>query len=169
MLIKEKLGNLETFEAGSRNIDLLPIEWYETHKRILHKRTESGREIVMKFLKEDPELKQDDVIYADEEYVIALDIQPVEAIIVRPASMFEMATLCYEIGNKHLPLFYDNDEILVAYEAPLFRLLTANGYQPIQEKRKLLHQLKTNVAPHNHSSSGSLFSKILQLTASSND
>ena len=169
MLIREKLGNLASFKAGSRQLDLLPIEWYETNKRIMHKRTVSGKEIMLKFLKESPDLKQDDVIYADEEYIIAIDIQPVDAIVVRPATMYEMATLCYEIGNKHLALFYENDEILVAYEAPLFRLLTVAGYQPVQEKRKLLHQLKTNVSPHSHGNTSSLFSKILQLTTSSND
>ena len=169
MLVKEKLGNLKSFEVNRRTIDLLPLEWYETNKRILHKRTEGGREVIMKFLKESPNLTQDDVVYEDNVCIVVIDIMPAEAIIVRPTSLYQMASLCYEIGNKHLPLFYQNDEVLVPYEAPLFRLLTAAGYNPVQEKRKLLHPLKTTVSPHAHSgNSSSLFSKILQLTTPSN-
>jgi urease accessory protein len=79
--------------------------------------------------------------------------------------MHDMAYVCYEIGNKHLPLFYDKDELLVPYDAPVFRMLEASGFNPVRQQRKLLSQLKTTVAPHNHAGTReSLFSKILQLT-----
>ncbi len=80
-----------------------------------------------------------------------------------------MASVCYEIGNKHLPLFYESDELLVPYEDPLFRLLAAGGFNPVREKRKLLQPLKTTVAAHGHNGGSSLFSKILQLTTPSAD
>jgi urease accessory protein len=76
-----------------------------------------------------------------------------------------MASVCYEIGNKHLPLFYESDELLVPFELPLFRLLSAQGYDVKQEERKLLQPLKTTVSPHEHGGS-SLFSKIMKLTTS---
>ena len=106
MLIKHKIGTLQTIEAGHQKIDLLPLHWYETAKRILHKRTIAGREVILKFLKEGPQLSQDDVLYADEQEIIAVDIQPCDVIAIRPQSMYEMALIAYEIGNKHLPLFY---------------------------------------------------------------
>ena len=59
-----------------------------------------------------------------------------------------MASVCYEIGNKHLPLFYEDDELLLPYEAPLFQLLLAAGYDVKQGKRKLLDPLRTSVTPH---------------------
>ncbi len=49
MLIKEKLGNLTSFDVGARSIDRVAIEWYEASKRILHKRSQSGREVIIKF------------------------------------------------------------------------------------------------------------------------
>jgi urease accessory protein len=76
-----------------------------------------------------------------------------------------MAVACYEIGNKHLPLFYEGDAILIPYEAPLLKMLQSCGFTLATEQRKLLHPLKTSVAPHLHGSSNSLFSKILQLTS----
>jgi urease accessory protein len=168
MLIQRKIGNLATFAIDNRRIDRVPVQWFETNKRILHKRTQSGRELVLKFLKEAPNLAQDDVLYEDATSLVVIDIPPCEAIVVRPGSMHQMACLCYEIGNKHLPLFYENDEILVPYEAPLFRLLQTAGFEPLEQVRKLLYPLKTSVAPHSHSSS-TLFSKILQLTTPAGD
>ena len=169
MLIQQKIGNINTVGINGRIIDLLPLEWYETNKRILHKRTMAGKSLVMKFLKEDPDLKQDDVVLADESCVVVIEIQPCEAIVVQPVTMFNMASLCYEIGNKHLPLFMEGNEVLVPYEAPLFRLLSASGFNPVKEKRKLLHSIKSSVSPHNHGSGSSLFSRILQLTTASPD
>ena len=162
MLVKEKIGNLELFAVNNRNIDYVLLDWYETNKRILHKKTLSGREISMKFLNENPQLGVGDIIYEDDFGLVAVDIKECEAIVIRPRSMYEMASVCYEIGNKHLPLFYQDEEILVAYEAPLFKLLSAGGYAITQQKRKLTRPLKTTVTPHGKSNT--VFSKIMKLT-----
>ncbi|HEY0056362.1 MAG TPA: urease accessory protein UreE [Pedobacter sp.] len=168
MLIQQKQGNLNSFDSGNRRIDRLPLEWYEASKRILHKRTESGKEVIMKFLGESQNLTQDDVLYYDENLVIAIDIMPCDAIIIRPKNMFEMASVCYEIGNKHLPLFFNEDEVLVVFEQPLFRLLSASGYEIDRGSRKLVNPLKTTVAAHGNNAGGeTLFSKIMKLTGSS--
>ncbi len=170
MIIKEKIGNLDSFDAVNRSIDEVTIEWYEANKRIMHKKTKSGREIVIKFMREAQSLSEGDVLWQDEGSVIVVEIQSCDAIIIQPFSMSQMAAVCYEIGNKHLPLFYDKDELMVPYEAPLFRLLAAAGYEPKRENRKLVNQLKTTVSPHSITESKqSLFSKILQLTTSSSD
>jgi urease accessory protein len=84
--------------------------------------------------------------------------------VIAPQNMFEMASICYEIGNKHLPLFYADDELLIPFEVPIFRLLTAQGFLVKQEDRQLLQPLTTTVTPHG---SESLFSKIMKLTTTS--
>ena len=165
MLVHQKLGNINSLSAD-KNIDWLNLEWHETNKRILHKKTRSGKEVVMKFLKENQNLTQGDIIYEDAETIIVIDIQPCETIVIKPKNMFEMATVCYEIGNKHLPLFFQDNELLIAYEAPLFNLLVSAGYDVIKEKRKLINPIKTSVAFHAHIGSESLFSKIMKLSTS---
>jgi urease accessory protein len=164
MVIKEKIGNINFFAINNRKIDSLLLEWYETNKRILHKKTISGIAVVMKFLNENQQLTEGDVVYEDDFNIIAIEIKECDAIIIRPKTMYEMASVCYEIGNKHLPVFYEEDEILVAFEAPLFQLLESAGYDVSQGKRKLVNPLKTSVSSHVHNSQGSLFSKIMKLT-----
>ena len=164
MLIQEKIGHINSYQINKQTIDLLELEWYEARKRILIKQTNNGKEVSLKFLNANPELTQGDILYADEITIIVVSILPCSCIVLQPKNMFEMASVCYEIGNKHLPLFYETDELLVPFETPLFNLLSVQGYAVRQEERKLLHALKTTVAPHTVRISDSVFSKIMQLT-----
>lgn len=167
MIIQKTIGNTKTQSIEGLEVDLLEIEWFETTKRIQRKRTNSGAEIVIKFLQEGQRLNQDDILYQDDKKVIIVNIKPCEAIVMTPLSLLEMGTICYEIGNKHLPLFIQNDQIMMPFEMPMFRWLEASGYKPEKQEIKLLYLLKSNVAPHGHGNS-SLFTKILNM-ASSND
>ena len=166
MLIKEKIGRLKDFDVSVHTIDWLLIEWYETSKRILHKKTTAGNEVHLKFLKENPNLQQDDVLLIEKDFLIVVDIIPTDVIVLKPSTMHDMAMLCYEIGNKHLPLYYEDEMLLMPFEEPLFRWLTASGFEPVKHFLKLRNPLRTSVAAHGHSES--LFSKILKLTSTSN-
>jgi urease accessory protein len=165
MMVKEKIGNISNFPVENKVIDYLLLDWYETGKRILHKKTTSGQEVVMKFLRENQQLGQGDILYADETRLIVVAIRPCESLIISPRSRFELASLCYEIGNKHLPLFYKDEKLLVAYDAPLFRLLVSSGYEVIKEEAILENPLKTSVSPHSNGGQDSLFTKIMKLTS----
>jgi urease accessory protein len=89
-----------------------------------------------------------------------------EAIIMSPVSLLEMGTVCYEIGNKHIPLFIQEDKVLLPFEMPMFRWLEASGFKPERKHVKLLNLLKSNVEPHGHGSLGSsIFNKILKMAA----
>lgn len=164
MIIQQKLGNIGTINISKKNIDRVQLEWFETSKRILHKTTVGGIAISMKFLKENQQLTEGDILFEDDHTIIVVEIKLCDAIIVKPKSMQEMASICYEIGNKHLPLFYYHDELLIAFEKPLYNLLVSSGYDVQQAFRKLIHPLKTTVSPHG-SNSQTLFSKIMKLTS----
>ena len=165
MIIQQKAGNILTDYIGHKTIDWLSLQWFETNKRIQRKQTESGLELSLKFLNENPHLTQGDILFEDDTTIIAVEVIPCDCMVICPANMFQMASVCYEIGNKHLPLFFDNNELLVPFEMPLFKLFTAQGYTIRQEQRKLLQPLKTSVTSHAHSGE-TLFTKIMKLTNS---
>lgn len=162
MVITAKIGNLATTDAGDKFIDRVYLEWHECNKRILHKKTESGEALVFKFLQGAPDFSQDDIVAIMPEKLVVIDIVRAEAIVIRPTSMGEMAAICYETGNKHLPLFYHQEELMMPFDLPFFRQLQAMGHAVHKEERQLVHPLKTTVAPHG-SSSDSLFSKIMKM------
>jgi urease accessory protein len=138
------------------------LEWFEVNKRIQHKSARDGKTFRLKFLKENPNFQQNEIIHQENDTNYIINILPCDCLIISPKNNFEIASICYEIGNKHLPLFYQDDELLVPFEKPLFRQLSAMGFEVKSEKRQLLIPLKTTVAPHGESES--LFSKIMNLT-----
>ncbi|MCP9753065.1 urease accessory protein UreE [Ferruginibacter sp. HRS2-29] len=165
MIIQKKTGNIGSIDISKKQIDKVQLEWFESGKRILHKKTNAGIALSLKFLNENQQLTEGDILFEDTDTLIVVEIKPCDAIVVNPKSMEEMASICYEIGNKHLPLFYYNDELLIAFEKPLYNLLMSSGYDVKQAQRKLLHPLKTTVSPHG-TSGETLFSKIMKLTGS---
>lgn len=171
MIIKQIVGNTASTPLGNRAIDYLYLEWFETTKRIIRKETSFGQEVAIKLWQEGLRLQEEDILWLDDQKAIVVSILPCDAIVITPLNLLQMGAICYEIGNKHLPLFIQDDQVLVPYEAPLFNLLVASGYKPVVQNRKLLNMLKANVQPHEHGregkSSETLFSKILNLTTKS--
>lgn len=164
MIITEILGNIADFPTNERSIDLLEMEWFEASKKIQRRKSNNGQEITIKFLREGQRLRQGDIVYQDDFKIVAVQIKPCDAIVLAPTNMLEMGTICYEIGNKHLPLFIQNDQVMMPFEMPMFRWLEASGYKPHKENVQLLNLLKSNTEPHSHGGS-TLLSKILDLTS----
>jgi urease accessory protein len=167
ILVKEKSGNIYSAFNHKRDIDLLLIEWHEAIKLILHKQTKQGKAVCIKFLNENPNLKDGDILYQGENTTIAIEINPCECIVIIPENMLAAASLCYEIGNRHLPLFYEGDELLVPYDVPLYNFLQGLGYSLKTEERKLNNSFQTTVLPHLQvGMADSLLNKIHNFTTS---
>lgn len=127
------------------NYDYLHIEWYEASKRILRRQTEKGLELGIRLGKQSAGLEHGRILWQDAETTILLDILSCESIVLKPRNMTEMGALCYEIGNRHLPLFLQNDSLLIPYENPTFDFLQKLGYQPVRMRQRLTNLLKSSV------------------------
>ena len=166
MLINETIGNISEYPLNGRLIDYLDLEWYESTKRIQRKKTRSGADLAIKFLREGQRLREGDILFENEEKVIVVNILETEAIVMAPSTMLEMGTVCYEIGNKHIPLFIQDDKVMLPFEMPMFRWLEVSGFNPERHSVKLLNVLRSNVEPHGHGSLGSsIFTKILKMAS----
>jgi urease accessory protein len=166
MICKQILGNLDSFDPAGRTVEYVMIEWFETTRRIVHKNSQSGEEITIRRLNESVPLRPDDIIHADEKKLLVIGILACEALAIFPSGERELATACYEIGNKHLPLFFQDGKLLVPYDAPLHRNLSAASYSTSRIEAVLTEPLKTTVLPHGNGLG--LLSKILQLSKQDN-
>lgn len=166
MRIQKKAGHISSYSLIGLELDWLIVEWYECNKRVLRKKTLRGRDIALQFLNENPGLNEGDILYADEIYAVIVRINPCDAIVVRPRNLFETATVCYEIGNKHAALFCEYDDLLIPFERPLFSLFRAQGLLVKKEYRQLLTPLSASVSSHVQPGNN-LFSKIMRLTNNS--
>ncbi len=144
MLIEKILGNIKEIKNETRSIDEVYVDWFEVDKNILKKSSGKGKAIGIKLLVP-TRLKDGDIIYSDANEIVIITIPLCEAISIKPKTMEEMGKICYEIGNKHIPLFLNEDEITVNYDEPLYKLLEKKGFKPHKTMRKL-----TNALEHHH-------------------
>lgn len=123
------------YAQRSRCIDFLELEWFDTTKRVIREYSVGGREIGFKNFSSEG-LLEGDVLYADDDVCIVVKILPCSCIVFKPRSLKEMAIVCFEIGNKHVPVFINsNNEIITALESPLFNQLSRAGFDPQVENR----------------------------------
>ena len=162
LIIQTIIGTLQTLkqqqQITTQMLDTVSLQWFEADRRIIRTTTTGGREIAFRLLKEGQRLHHEDVVYLDKQLVIVVQIEPSEVMVLAPQTLPEMARACYEIGNKHTPLFLDGNELLLPFDKPLFEWLQAAGFTPIQQQRRLSEQLRANSAPgvgggHSHAHS----------------
>ena len=162
LIIQTIIGTLQTLKQQqqimTQMLDTVSLQWFEADRRIIRTTTTGGREIAFRLLKEGQRLHHEDVVYLDKQLAIVVQIEPSEVMVLAPQTLQEMARACYEIGNKHTPLFLDGNELLLPFDKPLFEWLQAAGFAPTRQQRRLSEQLRANSAPgvgggHSHAHS----------------
>lgn len=148
-LLVEKIVDKNTLDKSVNEHakrDKVVLNWYEADRRVMRKTTQNGQDIAFRLLGEGQRLCHGDVVYADYKTVIEIEIEPCAVIVISPQTLPDMARACYEIGNKHSPLFLDGDELLMPYDKPMFEWLSVAGFAPTQDTRRLSQMLRANSA-----------------------
>ena len=136
-------GNIRAGETRTEKpTDLVELEWFDTEKRILRVHTVGGQEIGFRNLSGAP-LQDGDILFEDEQQRIAVNILPCLCLIFHPRDKMEMARVCFEIGNRHLPIHINEKaEVILAYEWPVHQLLK-NGYYEVTVGVRVILQTHT--------------------------
>ena len=140
MVVDKILGNIADYPVEERKVDKVYVDWYELDKKLLRKTSESGEEIGIRFGTDyHGHMHEGDVLYADSDRVIVIDINPCELTVVEVHSMQEMGRLCFELGNRHLSLSIGENRVCVPYDEPTFDYLDKLGFAPQKEVAKFSH------------------------------
>ena len=156
MLCVQILGKLEEMDLCGRKLEYGDIEWREAFKKIPRKVTDQGREIGIRM--DDTILPrgllQGDVIYYDEKLVIAVNTPHCEIIQISLTKGHEKmaAKVCYEIGNRHAPLFWgEKDTFITIYNEPMMAMLSKiHGVTAVKKIEKLDFDRRISASVHNH-------------------
>lgn len=130
MLCETVLGTLSEGRFQGLAVDYVDIEWFEAFTKLHRKKSRGGEDVGIRLGNEilRKGLRQDDVLYADPEKVIAVNIPACEAIkvTVEEDAREQLARVCYEIGNTHSALFWGEDfqTFLLPFQEPLFLKLS---------------------------------------------
>lgn len=125
MLCEQVFGTLHEIDTVGKTVETVDIEWHEAFKKIHRKTTDKGHEVGIRM--DDSVLtrglRQDDVIYVDDNTVVVVNIPPCEAIRaeVRRDHPRQIAKLCYEVGNTHTTMFRGEDDFTfyIPYHEPM--------------------------------------------------
>ena len=156
MLCEKILGKLEEMDVKGRRVEYVEIEWHEAFKKIHRKTSDQGTDVGIRM--DDSVLSrglfQGDVIYADEEVVVAVSTPPCEVIEISltPGHDMMAAKVCYEIGNRHAPLFWgENGTYITIYDEPMMAMVSKiHGVRAEKKLMKLDFDKRISAAIHNH-------------------
>ncbi len=152
MIIDKVLYNLEDMDSKELDADFIDVEWFEVEKKVLHKISSNGMEVGIRNSCGEA-LKEGDVLWQFGDRVLVVRIPYCNCIVMRPQNMYEMGKTCYEMGNRHAPLFIEGDELLTPYDEPLMNALIKCGLSPYKKSCKLITPLGGRAHGHSHSHS----------------
>ncbi|WP_026575084.1 urease accessory protein UreE [Bacillus sp. UNC438CL73TsuS30] len=139
MLIERIETNIEEMEKEEiirRHIEKVYLESAHLVKRIQRVITDHGREIGIR-LKDPRDLSAGDVLYIDEKNMIVVDVVADDLLVISPRSLKEMGTIAHQLGNRHLPAQFENDEMMVQYDYLVEELLQELEIPYKREERKV--------------------------------
>ena len=157
MLCEQIIGKLEELDDSGRQIEYVDIEWHEAFKKIHRKVTDHGTDVGIRM--DDSVLSrglfQGDVIYLDENVAIVVNTPPCEVIEISTTEGHGMmaSKVCYEIGNRHAPLFWGDtyDTFITIYDEPMMAMVSKiHGVVAEKKTVKLNFDRRISAAIHNH-------------------
>lgn len=157
MLCEKILGHISDPKFAGKKIDYVEIEWHEAFKKLHKKETRDGEAIGIRMDHHilTRGLKDGDVLYADEEKVVVVEIPACEVIIIQVDEHHPKMRekVCYEIGNKHATLFWGEEEgtFITPYNEPsLVMLQKIHGVTAWRDVIKLNFENSISSSINNH-------------------
>ena len=157
MLCEKILGRADQTDLSGRQLDYVNIEWFEAFKKIHKKVTDKGEEVAIRL--DDTVLSrglyEGDILYLDKERALVVHTPKCMVIRVKVDENHPhmAAKVCYEIGNRHAPLFYGEEEntFITPYNEPMYLMLEKlHGVTATKEIQRLDFDRRISAAVHNH-------------------
>lgn len=136
----------EVVKVPSLERDVVKLDWEARQKCRQRLKTEAGREIGLA-LPTGTVLSPGDILYRDAEVEIVVEGLPEKVFVLRPDKTEDYGLVCYQIGNLHRSLGFDNGSILVPYEPVLGNQLSRLGLHYTIEERVFTHAARQSVPP----------------------
>lgn len=151
MLIEKIMAKAGELDLTGVELDEIYFEWYELNKKILRKTTVSGIELGFRLTDSAGGLGEGDIVAKTKASFIVVRVIPCQCLAVSWHNWQQLAQICYEIGNRHAPLFINSsaDKLLLPFDEPLQRLLNKLGAHTRVVNEKLITPLAA-LSGHHH-------------------
>jgi urease accessory protein len=134
--IVTNIENMEKEEIEKRHLEKVYLESADLVKRIQRVKTDHGKEIGIR-LKDHRDLVAGDVLFMDEKNLIVIEVLSDDLLVIQPRSLKEMGTIAHQLGNRHLPAQFEENDMLVQYDYLVEELLQGLEIPYKREDRKV--------------------------------
>ncbi|MFC0272808.1 urease accessory protein UreE [Metabacillus herbersteinensis] len=141
MIIEEIIGNIKRTEKLPTHIERVYLRSDDLVKKIQRVKTDHGNELGIR-LKEAKDLKDGDILFQDEKNSIVISVIEDDVIVIQPTSLIQMGEIAHQLGNRHLPAQFENDEMIVQYDYLVEKLLQELDVPFVREKRTMKEAFK---------------------------
>ena len=125
MLIVQEIVT-EVANVTSLERDVVKLDWEARQKCRQRLKTEAGREIGLA-LPTGTVVSPGDILHRDAEVEIVVEGLPEKVFVLCPETTEDFGLVCYQVGNLHRPIGFDDGAILVPYEPVLENQLSRLG------------------------------------------
>lgn len=146
--IEAPLGNLADFPVGARTLERILVGSSAMSRRVLRLPSSIG-DLGLTF-EDERRLRDGDVLLADGERVIAIEVIADEVLVAYPATIGEAVELAHALGNRHVPIQRDGDALVIGYAAALEDVIARSGVRYERVARVLERPFVHAHAPHTH-------------------
>jgi urease accessory protein len=136
MIITEIIGNVDDISSAGRHIERVYLSSDDLVKRIQRVTTDHGKEVGIR-LTEPKDLMDGDILYMDERNMIVVSVTSDDLLVLRPSNMKQMGEIAHQLGNRHLPAQFEEEEMLVQYDYLVEELLVQLEIPYTREERKV--------------------------------
>ncbi|WP_211747133.1 urease accessory protein UreE [Paenibacillus sp. Marseille-Q4541] len=139
MIIEKIVTNIEQMdknEIEKRHMEKVYLESAHLMKRIQRVKTDHGNELGIR-LREPRDLVAGDVLFMDDKNMIVVDVMSDDLLVIQPRSIKEMGTIAHQLGNRHLPAQFEDNDMLVQYDYLVEELLRQLEIPFKREDRKV--------------------------------
>ncbi len=128
--------------------DVVKLDWEARQKCRQRLQTEAGREIGLA-LPTGTVMSPGDILHRDAEVEIVVEGLPEKVFVLCPETTEDYGLVCYQVGNLHRLIGFDDGAILVPYEPVLEKQLCRLGFHYVIEEHVFTHVVRQS-APHAH-------------------
>ena len=141
MIIEKVIGNIKEADKLPPHMERVYLRSDLLVKKIQRVTTDHGNELGIR-LKNGAELMDGDILYQDEKNTIVVSVLEDDVIAIQPTSIKQMGEIAHQLGNRHLPAQFTENEMIVQYDYLVEQLLQELAVPYVCEKRKVEQAFK---------------------------
>ncbi|WP_026558895.1 urease accessory protein UreE [Bacillus sp. J37] len=141
MIIEQIIGNVKELEKAPHHVERVYLRSDDLVKKIQRVKTDHGKELGIR-IKQGKELEDGDILYQDHKNSIIISVLADDVIVIKPTSILQMGEIAHQLGNRHLPAQFEENEMIVQYDYLVERLLVELEVPYTREERKMSKAFK---------------------------